>query len=149
LIHEMVACEQFWRASCVLIPLRIPPALFLVVRRLALVRIGDIAEHEATPFTVAQDAAFAADAFGDQNAANAGRPDHAGRVELHKFHVHQLGARVVRQRMAIPGVFPTIARDLIGASDATGRENDGLRPEQLEAAPLALVSKRPGDAAIV
>jgi hypothetical protein len=70
-------------------------------------------------------------------------------MELHEFHIHQLGACVVRQRVAVPGVFPTVARDRIGASDATGRENDGLRAEQLETAPLALVAKRPGDAAIV
>ena len=38
-------------------------------------------------------AAVAADAFGDQNAAHARRPYHAGGMELDKFHIHQIGAQ--------------------------------------------------------
>ena len=76
-----------------------------------------------------QDAAFAAHAFGDEDAAHARRPDHAGRMELDELHVHQLGAGVVGERVAVAGVFPAVARDLVGAADAAGRQHDRLGRE--------------------
>ena len=65
-----------------------------------------------SPLLVAQDAAFAAHAFGDEDAAHARRPDHAGRMELDELHVLQLGAGVVGERVAVAGVFPAVAGDL-------------------------------------
>ena len=70
-------------------------------------------------------------------------------MKLHEFHVDQLGARVIRERVAIAGVFPTVARDLVSAADAAGRQHDGLRAKQLESAALALVPERAGDAIAV
>ena len=89
-----------------------------------------------------EDAAFAAHAFGDQDAAHARRPDHAGRMELHELHVDEIGAGVVGQRVAVARVLPAVARDLVGAADAAGREHDRLRAKQLEPAALALVAER-------
>ena len=101
------------------------------------------------PSLFVQDAAFAAHAFGDEDAAHARRPDHAGRVELHELHVDQVGAGVVGERVAVAGVLPAVARDLEGAADAAGGEHDRLGLEQREAAALAVVAERAGDAVAV
>ena len=111
--------------------------------------LGDVVEHEAAPFLVQEDAAFAAHAFGDEDALHARRPDHAGRMELDELHVHQLGAGVVGERVAVAGAFPAVAGDLVGAPDAAGREHDRLGVEHLEAAALALVADDAGDAPVV
>ena len=84
--------EQLGRAARVLVALRVAPAFFLVVGGLALVVLRDVVEHEALAFLVAQHAAFAAHALGDEDAAHARRPDHAGRMELHELHVHAASA---------------------------------------------------------
>ena len=70
-------------------------------------------------------------------------------MELDELHVDQLGAGVVGERVAVAGVFPAVARDLVGAADAAGRQHDRLRAEHLEAAALALVAERAGDAVAV
>ena len=79
--------------------------------------------------------------FRHENAANARRPDHAGRMELDELHIHQLGAGVVGERMAVARVFPTVARDLVRAADTAGRQDDGLGLEHLEAPALAVVAE--------
>ena len=70
-------------------------------------------------------------------------------MELDELHVHQVGAGVVGERVAVAGVFPAVARDLVGAADAAGRQHDRLRPKQLEAPALALVAERADDAVAV
>src|SRR5262249_4846657 len=70
------------------------------------------------------------------------RPDHAGRMELDELHVHQLRASLVGERVAVAGVLPAVARDLVGAADAAGREHDRLRAKHLESPALALVRER-------
>ena len=90
---HVIARQQFRRTARVLVALRIAPAFLFVVGGLRFVEVGDIVEHEALALAVAQHAAFAAHAFGDQNAAHAGRPDHAGGMELDELHVHQFRAR--------------------------------------------------------
>src|SRR6185436_623276 len=97
--------------------------LFLVVGRLCLVVGGDVVEHEAAAFAVAQHAAFAAHTFGDEDAAHARRPHHAGGVELHELHVLQVGARLVGEGVAVAGVLPAVAGDREGAADAAGGED--------------------------
>ena len=47
-------------------------------------------------------------------------------MELHEFHVDELRARVVGQRVAVAGVFPTVAGDLVGPADAARGQHDGL-----------------------
>ena len=61
------------------------------------------------PLAVEQHAPFAADAFGDQRAADARRPDHARRMELHELHVDQIGAGPQRHRVPVGRVFPRVA----------------------------------------
>jgi hypothetical protein len=46
-------------------------------------------------------------------------------------------------------VFPTVAGDLVRAPDAAGGQHHGLGAEQVEAAALAVIPERAGDAAIV
>src|SRR5262249_50521409 len=146
---DVVAGEELRRPARRLVALRIAPALFLVVGGLPAIVLGDVVEHEAPAFGVFQDAALAADAFGNEDAAHARRPDHSGRMELHELHVHQLGARIVGERMPVAGVLPAVAGDLVGAADAAGGEDDRFGAEHLEAAALALVAERADHAAAV
>ena len=121
--RDVVAGQELGWTSCVLVPLGIAPALVFVVRRLVAVRLGDRVEHEAAAFAVQKDAAFAANALGDEDALHARRPDHAGRMELDELHVHQFGARVVGERMSVAGAFPAVAGDLVCAPGAAGRHD--------------------------
>ena len=123
---DVVAGQQLGRPAGVLVALGVAPPLLLVVGGLAPVVLRDVVEHEPPALAVAQDAAFAAHALGHQDAADAGRPDHAGGMELHELHVLQRGAGVVGQRLAVTGVFPAVAGDRVRPADAAGREHDGL-----------------------
>ena len=73
---DVIARQQFRRPAGVLVALRVAPAFFFVVGRLVLVVVGDVVEHESAAVFVAQHAAFAAHAFGHQNARarSAARP---------------------------------------------------------------------------
>ena len=51
--------------------------------------------------------------------------------------------------MAVAGVFPAVAGDLVRAADAAGRQHDRLGAKQLEAPPLAFVAERADDAVAV
>src|SRR5262249_41826098 len=93
---------------------------------------------------VPERAAFAADALRDQGAADARRPDHAGRVELHELGVEELGAEEVGQALAVAGALPRVRVDLERAADAAGRQDDGLRLEDAQGAVLAPVPARAG-----
>ena len=121
---NVVARQQFGRTPRVLVALRVAPAFFFVVGRLRFVQLGNIVEHEAAAFAVAQNASFAAHAFGHQDAANADRPHHAGRVELHELHVEKFGSGAIGERVAVARVFPTVAGDLESASDAACGQHD-------------------------
>ena len=80
---------------------------------------------------------------------HARRPDHAGRMKLHELHVQQFRAGVIGERLAVAGVFPGIAGDLVGAPDAAGGDHHGLGLENLETAAFAVVAERAGDAVAV
>src|SRR5262249_26899197 len=127
--RDVIAREQLRRATRGLVALRIPPAFFLVVGRRAAVVLRDVVEHEPAAFFVLQDAAFAADTFGDEDAAHARRPPHAGRVELDELEVLQRRADLVRERVAVTRVLPAVAGDLVRAAETTGRHHDSLRAE--------------------
>src|SRR5690606_35182870 len=94
----------------------------LVVRRVAL--------HEALAVGVAQDAAFAADAFGDQAA---GAVD-AGRVELHELHVLQRQAGAGHQAAAVAGAGVRGGRAEVGAAVAAGGQHHAVGAEQVQRA---------------
>ena len=146
---DVVARQQLRRAVGVLVAQHVAEAFFLVLRRLRFVVVRDVAEHEPVALAVPQHAALAANAFGDEDAADARRPDHAGRVELHELHVDEFGPGVVGERVAVAGVLPRVARDLVRLADAAGGQNDGLGLEDDEPAALAVVAERPGDAVAV
>src|SRR5262249_39957564 len=143
--RDVVAGQQLWRAARALVPLGVAPALLLVVRRLAAVVLGDVREHEALLLVVEEDAALAADAFGDEDALDAGRPDHAGGMELDELHVDQRRTRAVGERVTVAGALPAVAGDLEGAPDAAGRHDDGRRAQHHETPVLALVREGYGD----
>src|ERR1043166_5985922 len=133
---DVVPREQLGGTARVLVALRVLPSLFGSVRRLVLVVVRDVVEHEPLAVAVLENPAFAAHALGDENAAHARRPDHPGGMELDELHVHQLGAGMVRERVSVAGVLPAVRGDLEGASDSTGCEHDRFRREGGEPALL-------------
>jgi hypothetical protein len=62
-------------------------------------------------------------------------------MELDELHVDQLGAGIVGERVAVARVLPRVGRDAVRAADPAGRQDDRLRTEQPEAAPLAVVAE--------
>jgi hypothetical protein len=145
LARDVIAGEELGRPPRVLVPLGVLPPLLFGVGRLAFVVVGDVVEHEALAVLVAQDAAFAAHPLGHQDPLDRRRPDHPRRVELDELHVHQIGARVEGERVAVAGVLPAVAGDLERATDAAGGEDDGLGLEDPQVALLAIVAERAGD----
>src|SRR2546425_13208033 len=113
--------------------------LRLAVGAVLLEHLRDVPEHEALALGVLEHAALVAHALGHQDAAHAERPDHPGRVELDELHAHQVGARLVGERLAVAGVLPGVAVDLVGAADAAGGEHDGLGAKDDEAPRVAPV----------
>ncbi len=69
-------------------------------------------------FVVAQDAAFAARRFREQDAELV----QPGRVELIELHVHQRHAAPVGDRDAVAGAGVRIRRDLEDAAESAGRD---------------------------
>ncbi len=110
--------------------------------------LGIVLFHEALACLVAQDAAFSANCFGDENALHTGRPDHSGGMELNEFHVHELGAGFIGKGHAVAGVFPGVGSNAPGFANAAGSDDDRFCPENDEAAVLAPVRKRTGNAAV-
>src|SRR5947208_4234486 len=111
------------------------------VARGELHALGVVLLHETLARFVAQDTAFAADRFSDEDALDAGRPNHSGGMKLDEFHVHELGAGFIREGHAVASVFPGVGSDAPGFADATGGDDDGLGFEDDEAAGLAPVGK--------
>src|SRR6185437_14506323 len=138
---DVVAGQELGRAARVLVALGVAPALLGVVGGRAAVVLGHIIEHEALALAVLEDAALAAHAFGDEDAFHTGRPDHAGGMELDELHVEHGGAGIVGERLAVAGVLPTVAGDLVGAADAAGGQHYGLGEEEVVAAALAVVAE--------
>ena len=108
--------------------------LLLGLGELALEHVGDRAEHEPLAVLVLEHAALAADALGDQGPADAGRPDHPGRVELDELHVDQVGAGPEGHGVAVGGVFPGVRGDVPAAADAARGQHHRLGPEHDEPA---------------
>src|SRR5262245_37985086 len=107
--RHVITCQQFGRPASALVPLAVFPSFQFVIGRLRFVGVRNVAEHESLAEAVAENTAFAAYAFSDENARNTWRPDHSGGMELHELHVQQVGARVVCQGVAITAIFPTVA----------------------------------------
>ena len=95
--------------------------------------LGVVALHEALAVRVAEHAALAAHGLGHQQARDARRPDHPGRVELDELHVDELRARLVGERVAVAGALPRVRGDLVAAAGAAGREHERPRAEERRA----------------
>ena len=91
-----------------------------------------VALHEFLAFGIAQKAAFAARAFGDQDA---GAID-AGRVELHEFHVLERQPGAEHHGVAVAGADMGGGAGEIGAAIAAGGEDGLVRPESVDGAVL-------------
>ncbi len=103
----------------------------LVVGRCVLVApiLGEVGPHEPLAVLVAQDPALAADRLGHEQPADAGWPDHPGRVELDELHVDQVGPGLVGEGLAVAAVLPRVRGDLVRLADAARREDDRLGRE--------------------
>src|SRR3989442_11997603 len=62
-------------------------------------------------------------------------------MELHELHVHEVRSSVIRKRLAVTGVFPTVAGDPVGAADSTCGNDHGLGMKKKEMATLAVVGQ--------
>ncbi len=100
------------------------------VARRQVLHARRVALHEALAVGIAQDAAFAAHALGDQAA---GAVD-AGRVELHELHVLQRQARAQRHAAAVAGTGMRRGGGEIGAAVAAGGQHRALGAEQVQRA---------------
>src|SRR5207302_3062846 len=112
-----------------------------VIGRLIPVELGDVLEHESPAILVQQYPPLAADTLRNKNALNTGRPHHPGGVKLYEFHIHQIGSCLVGQRKPVAGVLPTVARNLIGSTDAARRKDDRFRMKEFESAFLAIIAE--------
>src|SRR5205814_4094740 len=117
---HVVAREQLGRPACALVALRVTEPFFFGIGGLAAIVLRNVVEEEPLALAVEQHSTFAADALGDEDALYGGRPDHPGGMELHELHVHQIGAGVVREHVAVAGVLPGVAGDLVGLAHSTG-----------------------------
>ena len=91
---------------------------------------GRVALHEFLAVGVAQEAAFAARAFGDQHA---GAID-AGRVELHELHVLERQPGAQHHGVAVAGADMGAGAGEIGAAIAAGGEDGLMRAEAVQRA---------------
>ena len=145
----MVARQQLGRTLGVLIALHVAPAFLGIGRGLGFVIVRNIVEHEALALFVAQNSAFAAHPFGDQNAHDARRPDHAGGMKLDEFHVQQFGPGVVGQRDAVACAFPGIAGHAVSPAQSAGGQHHRLGLENAKAPALPVVAQRADHAGTV
>ena len=70
-------------------------------------------------------------------------------MKLDEFHVEQLGAGMIGERVTVAGAFPRVAGNLERAAKSARGDDDGLGLEDLEAAALAIVAEGADDAVAV
>ena len=70
-------------------------------------------------------------------------------MELHEFHVHKFRARLISKGHTIAGVLPGVGSDAPCFANTACGDDDRLRFEYDEAAALAPIRKRPGNAAAI
>ena len=141
---HVVAREQLGRPARALVALRVAEPFLFAVGGLAAIVFRDVVEEEPLALAVEQHSAFAAHALGDEDALHGGRPDHPGGMELHELHVHQFGAGVVREHVAVAGVLPGVAGDLVGLAHSPGGEDDRPGAEHMEEPALPVIPERAG-----
>src|SRR5206468_1114692 len=87
--------------------------------------------------------------FGHQDSHHTRRPDHPGRMKLHKLHVDQIRPRVISECVTVASVFPAVTGDFVGPPNSASGQHDRFGTEDLEASAFAFVTKRPDDAVAV
>ena len=145
----MVARQQLGGTVGVSISLAVEPAFQRGLSRLVAVLFGDVLIHELFALVIQQDSPLAAHSFGHQDAPDAGRPDHPRRVKLDELHVLQLGAGVVGERVAVAGILPAIAGDLVRFADPARRQHHRLGAEDDESSSVPVIRERPRHAVAV
>ena len=114
-------------------------------RQLLLDRV--VIEHEARALGVEEQSALTAHRLGDQDAARAGWPDHAGGMELHELHVEQIGSRLVRHRRAVTRALPGVGGVAVHPPPSPAREHDGAgleRPRTARCCGCSRTRRTPG-----
>ena len=145
---HFVTRQQVGRAAVVDVVVVPAVGLLLGLRRLGPEHLGDVVEHEALALGVAQHAAVAAHTFGDEDAAHAERPHHAGRVELHRLHVDDVGPGPDGHGMAVAHRLPAVGGVLPRLADRSGGQHDGLGGEDDHVAGGAHVADGARDTAL-
>ena len=100
------------------------------VARCEVLGVGGIALHEALALRIREIAAFAAHAFGDQDA----RAEDAGGMELHELHVLQRQSGAQHHGVAVAGLGMGAGAALIGAPIATGGQDHLVGAEAVDRA---------------
>ena len=103
-------------------------------------QVGCVALHEALAITVAQNAALAANAFGDKNAHLV---DASG-VKLEELHILQGDAPVQGDGGAVAGEAVGVAGDFPHSAKTAGSENKRLAVEDVQVAAVDLVGDDAG-----
>ncbi len=70
-------------------------------------------------------------------------------MKLDELHVDQFRAGVIRERVPVACIFPTVARDFVGPANAAGGKHDRFCFENSETTALAFVTERADDALVV
>src|SRR4029453_16104154 len=138
----MIAGQELRRTPRILAALTITPAFFFAVCGLSTIIFRNRIEHKTATFFIRQDPAFTSHSFGHQNSHHTRRPDHAGGMKLHELHVDEFCASVVRERVAVASVFPTVAGDSVRPSNSASSQHYGFGAKNFEASALTFVTKR-------
>ena len=93
---------------------------------------GVIIGHEPQAGPIAEIGPLAPERLGQEVAGRAGDVEHR-RVELHEFHVAELGPGAVGQRVAVGGGDRRVRGFAVEVPRPAGREDDGARPDQRRA----------------
>ena len=96
-----------------------------------------VALHERVAVTEAEHAAFAAQRFGDQEAAGVRVVEHR-RVELRELEIAARGADAIGHRDAIAGRDIGVRRVDVDLAGSTAGEHRGSRADRLDVAALAI-----------
>ena len=146
---HLVPGQQVGGAAVVLLVLVPGVGFGLVVRGFRLEELRDVVEHEAFALGVQQGAAIASHALGHQDAAHAGRPHHAGGVELDLLHVDEIGSHVHGHAHAVAAVLPRVGGHLPALARTAGGQHHGLAVEHDQLAAFAPVAYRAAHPAVV
>src|SRR5207248_11663803 len=109
----------------------------------------DFIDRDAVSLIVCQAFALAAHVLCDHDYHHARRPDHYARMKLNELHIDELRTGLVRQRVSLTCICPTVAGDFVRATDSARGQHHCFGAENFETPSLALVSERAYDTVAV